>query len=651
MAKKPQTISQYVKDFVEDASINLRPYITQGKLNNEFIQGKQNKKVNQRSLTIEDKVSDPNVYLERKVFNRILPIYLTRYGILTQNMPIPGIKPIGNTAKEIEDSKKANDFILRFITETNFRDKFNTAVRHVDVYGLEWFKTGIDWTDGDQIAEVEIETDSGEKGKLTVKEGKVFAMPVPIHEIFIRGFHIETMEEVDELVHRRAFTTEYIKKRWGFEAKKEDIKETGLPTYPKYSDIGYLTGQEIEHAYIYEYYKKPDALYPEGRYIVVCNDKILWDNKLPFVNAKDGKRKIPFDFVALQTVPHHTVGITVYQQIIPIQETYNAVKNRYLEYVNHIAIGQMFVWEGSLVNKNSFSTKPGKIVTLKRNTRKPEAILKDKLSMEFINYLKTLEDDMLIAAGLSQMTAYGINKAAVRTDGVADKVSESDENKLVNAIDNLSECLIKMFRKLVYLEQHREDVLHEKLKVAKLDTPALQHSLKGINAEHITIVNREFLMQSDQTIDKKFQQALSIGIYSPQAGIPYASKLELLNSMRANFLQDTLDPMERATHNLVVEENMMMLHSKTVADVMEFHRHDQHIAEHELFRISPEVRRLAQEKPAEYKALIDAMDVHVDKHQKFKADQVDPYQQKAQMQQAKDAVIQASRNQGGPRYK
>lgn len=637
MAKPLRSITTYIRNFVDDSTTHLRPFVAQGKYNNEFIKGRQNKKINNKTLTIEDKQVDPSIYTEKKIFNRILPIYLTRYGILTQNMPIPGMKPVSNSAKEIENSRKVNNFINKFITVSNFKDKYNLAVKHADVYGLEWFKTGIDWSDGDEIAQVDIETGSGEKGHITIKEGKVFILPVPMHEVFINNWHVESMDEVNELVHRRPFPLEYIKKRWGFDAQKEDITEFNLPTYPKYSDIGYLASTDIEYAYIYEYYKKPDAMYPKGRYIIICNEKVLWDDVLPFVNGANGQRKIPFDFVALQTVPHHTVGVTVYQQIIPIQETYNAVKNRYLEYVNHIAIGQMYYWEGSLINKNSFSTKPGKLIGLKRNARQPVAVQKDKLSAEFINYLRTLEDDMLVAAGLSQITAYGASRGNLRTDGVVDKMSESDENKLVNAIDNLSETLIKVFKKVVYLEQDREEVLFEKLKVAKADTKAYQYSLKGIYAENISIVNREFLMQSDQTIDKKMQQAMGLGMFAPNSGMSYISKLEVLNSMRATYLQDTLDPLERATHDLVDEENIKMLHKMEIPTVEKFHNHAQHLVEHNLFRISPAVRKLEEEHPEHYKQLMDALAMHIEQHEKLASEQ-------SQSQQMTQANLQAAKN-------
>ena len=400
-------------------------------------------------------------------------------------------------------------------------------------------------------------------------------------------------------------------------AVKESVDDSKLSSYPRYSNFGLANGGNIDYAYVYEYYKKPDALYPEGRYVITCNDKVLWDDVLPYKNGLDGKRKIPFDFVVLQSIPNKLVGLTVYSQLIPIQETYNAVKNRYLEYVNHIAIGQLYYWEGSLINKNNFTNKPGKLIGLKRNAKPPQPVQKDKLSTEFMNYLKALEDDMLVTAGLSQITAFGSSKSNVRTDGVVDKLSESDENKLVNALDNISSAMISAFKKLLYCEKQREDTILEALELAKKDDYILTFKLECVDAEQLTIVNRDFLMKSDQMFDKKLQQAGQMGLYNPQSSLSYASKLEFLNAMHASYLQDTLDPMERATHDLCLEEQEAALEGKEIPQAEEWHIHQLHLAEHNLFRISPEVRYLKTKDPKKWELLQEALNVHIKQHEQY----------------------------------
>lgn len=613
-----KNIQHYIKTFVDKSSTHLMPYIAQGKYNNEFIRGRQNKRINPRRLTIEDKQYNNSVYTERKIFNRLLPIYLYRYGLFTQNMPIPGMRPIKNTSKEVSDANKTNNFINSFIADSDFKSRYQRAIKRADVYGLEWFKIGIDWTQGEAIAEVEA-TVGETKGKMLIKEGRPFITSVPMHEIFVDSLYVESMDDVNELVHRRAFSLDYIQRRWGVEVTREDVSDTKLPVYPRYSNLGFTNAGEIEYAYVYEYYKKPDAVYPNGRYVIMCNDKVLWDKELPYVNGRGGTRSIPFEFFNMQSVPHHMVGVTVYSQLIPIQETFNAVKNRYLEYMNHVAIGQLYVWEGSLVNKKSFSTKPGKLISLKRNSREPKYVQKDKLSNEFLNYLRTLEDDMLVTAGLSQMAATGQTKSNVRTDGVVDKLSESDENKLINAIDNISQCLVRTFKKLIYIEKQRQEMLFDKLKLVKVDNYTLKYDLADVNPELITIVNREFLMQSDQAVEKKLNQVVGLGMYAPDNYMSYQSKIEMLNSLRATFLVDTLDPVERATHDLIEEENAQLMQGGDTPTAEAFHVHAQHIVEHNLFRISPEVRQLKQDNPERYKALQEAIDLHIKEHEEYES--------------------------------
>ena len=246
MRQNAKDIATYVEMFVDDSMTGLNPYILQGKLNNEYISGNQNKKINPRSLRIEDKKFDPSIYTEKKTFNRLLSIYLTRFGILTDNMPIPGIIPNGYSSKAIEDANNCNTFIPKFMNDCNFKRLYERVIMWTDIYGISWFKTGIDWSAGDEICTIE-NTKIGDKiGTLHLKEGRSFISFCPIHEVFVDSYNIETMDDVNELVHRRVFPVEYIKSRWGFEAEKEEINDSRISMYPRYSNFGMANGGSIE---------------------------------------------------------------------------------------------------------------------------------------------------------------------------------------------------------------------------------------------------------------------------------------------------------------------------------------------------------------------------------------------------------------------
>jgi hypothetical protein len=621
MFKKATSISDYIYQFTQESANKLSPFLATGKLNLDYIQGNQNRRINTRNFVLEDSRKDPAVYTERDVFNRMFPIYLTRYGILSKNMPIPGFKPQDSTAKRQFDAVRGNDFIKNYIIDTEFKKIYNKLITHADVYGLAWLKTGIDWSQGDPIADLEMQNENGDKKEkmiYTLKEGRPFIEVVPMHEVLVDNLYAESMDDINELVHRRVFSCAYILRKWGVEVDPERVDSSLLATAPQYNDLAFKVAEINNYAYVYEYYKKPDAQYPEGRYVLMVGKKIVADRKLPYMNSLK-RRCIPFDMVRLQNIPNYTVGVTVYAQIIPIQRTYNSMKNRYQEYVNHIAIGQLYYWEGSLINPKTFTTKPGKLIGLKRNARRPEPVTKEKLSNEFVPFLRMLEEDMLITAGLSQLTAFGSAKSNVRTDGVVDKIDESDQNKLVNAVENLSSAIIEAFKKVLYCEKDRENILTDILKVAKKDDYIVKYKLENVDAEQLSIVNRDFLVQDDQMVDKKLQQAMNLGLYAPNNELSYMSKMHILEAMQGNYLLDTLDPNEKAQHDLIETEHFEILERDNVPDAEDFHIHDQHILEHNIFRISPEVRLLKDSEPERYKIVMEMLKIHIDQHIEFQA--------------------------------
>ena len=111
------------------------------------------------------------------------------------------------------------------MNDCNFKEIHKKVIKWTDIYAISWIKTGIDWSAGDVIAEIEDTTVGSQKGKLIVKEGRSFIAFCPIHEVFVDSYYVETMDDVNELVHRRVFPIEYIRKRWGFEAQKESIND------------------------------------------------------------------------------------------------------------------------------------------------------------------------------------------------------------------------------------------------------------------------------------------------------------------------------------------------------------------------------------------------------------------------------------------
>ena len=626
---KFSNIVDKVNNLVLKSNSQMRPFLISAYMNVEYIRGNQNIFID-KDLNIKERKASSNTYVERKVFNRMSPIYLARLGLLSSNMPVVGFKQNGTSPGRFIDYTEGNRFLNDFTTDIGFKNNFhNKIVAHADLHGLVWIKSGINWRAGGLIGQYDVtikqEGKEDIKAKQTFYEGRPWIEICPMDEVFVDNFYNGDMEKVTELVHRRLFTLDYIKARWNIDAQEDSVTskniavDYSLSRQLKKQSYSLSHDKDDRFAYVYEYYHKADAEYPNGIYCVVINDKLVTKIlNLPYENGPERKRIIPFDCVRITDLPNYMVGPTVYNQVIPIQDTYNSTKNRVLEYINRLGISQFYAWENSLVNAQSLSNRPGAIFMLRRNAKAPQPVTHDKIGTEFINYLITLENDMLITSGISPITANGQAKSAMRTDGVVDRITESDQNKLEPAVENIGSAYMRLFKKILYIEKMRERLLSEELKLAGVklaDAYMNKYKLESVDVEQLSIVNREFLMKDDLYIQGKFNQALSLGVYNPQSGLTYIQKVSIMEKMHLGSILDTLDPVETVSNQIIREEHEE-IEAGLEPEVEPWHIHEQHIYEHNLYRQSPLLRSWRKFENDKYKLALDKLEKHIQAHQK-----------------------------------
>lgn len=616
MAKRNVNLANHIRDFVEKARIRMQPFIITGELNREYIKGNQWKKIDPKNLTIVEKNYPRDVYTERKVFNRMLSIYLTRNGILSDNKPIPGFEPDNGDPTSVTGAVIGNRYLKEFLKQTDYDAIYKKLIKSGDTFPMVWVKTGIDWSKGDVIQTQDIKVSkngSTETKDFVLREGRPFINVVPLYEIFPDNLKVDSIDQIKELVYRTPMQLDYIEAKFGYEARAEAID--AVYTMNRY-DLNIYSNDDLDYAYVYEYYKAPDSLYPNGRFVTVINDKVVKDGPLPYKNGAYGQRAIPFDLVTFQAVDGYLPGITVYSQLIDQQDTYNAVSNRLLEYINRLGIGKKYAWKGSMIENQTPSNKPGTTTWLTRFGKVPVNEQIDRIGNEVLMYLKTIEENMLITAGLSALSAYGQTKSNIRTDGVADRIADSDSNKLSNALKNISESIIRVMKKVIYLEQQRQEILLKDLELEAEDKYIAKYDFSLINPEELTIVNREFLLRSDQIIEKKMMQATQFGLYSAEAGMSYRSKLEVLDMIQAGYLKDTLDPVERANWAQIQYEHNN-LYKDEMLEVQPYEMHEMHIQEHTLELMSPKMMEMKKTEPDQYEKYAEMLNRHISQHQEI----------------------------------
>lgn len=617
-AKFDRVLFKYIEDFVSQAEKRLLPFWVVGDLNTEFIRGNQHVKIDPTSLSIVKKKYPPNMYKEKKIFNKMFPIYLARQGILTANRPIPGFKPDHNEPESVESSIRGNRFIKEFSKEENISSLYSKMVNYADIGGFVWIKTGIDFSKGDQVftADVEIKdprTDTTTKKNSVFYEGRPFVNVCHYKEVFPGTLKGDGMKDVPALVHRLPLTLKTIKSRWGVDVTAEQV---AMPVIGPLIDHGTQIKKEEDYAYVYEFYENPSAERPEGRYVVAVRNQILVDQGLPYKNAAFGKRRIPFDLYQMQNLPKVIPGVTAYAQIVDIQDTYNSINNRLLEYINQMAIGQMYEYQDSLLNPNQWTNTPGERIILRKHARPPVPVKKERLGNELVSYKETIREDMLVAAGLSPLTAFGQSKSNMRSDGVVDAVAEADQNKLTIALQNASNTMIEVVKKILYLETYRQELLTSVLELKPRDDFVVKYPMDNVDPEELIIINREFLLQSDAVIEKKVAQATNFGLYNPEFPMKYRSKLEFLEAINSGYLQDTLDPIERVNFSRVQREHAR-LRRKEEIHVQERELHELHVDEHVMELLSPELEQLQVTDPDRFRYVAEALRAHIEEHQHY----------------------------------
>jgi hypothetical protein len=143
-----------------------------------------------------------------------------------------------------------------------------------------------------------------------------------------------------------------------------------------------------------------------------------------------------------------------------------------------------------------------------------------------------------------------------------------------------------------------------------------KYDMSAVNPEELIIVNREFLMRSDQIIEKKMMQASNFGIYAPDTGMSYRAKLEVLDMIQAGYLKDTLDPVERANWSQIQYEHTM-LYKEEMLEVQPYEQHEMHIQEHMLELMGTRMIELKKKEPEEYQKYAEMLNMHISQHQEI----------------------------------
>jgi len=667
-----EDLVEFVKGEFDRRRQERRLQELQWRLNRAFIDGNHYLDINTLRL---DLVETPSItwWEQREVFNHIAPIVETRIARLGRMQAKLAVRPAtgemsdmsrAKVAKKLLDSaergklpiSKRQDY-LAWLETTGTVFLKNTwdptagrviGYAHVDAVD-DQPEPAEDRTErpqsddlmaaGQMISEqlgkqsdqqeipVQVEIDAqGARGRtiVAVYEGDVQTDVVSPFEIYPDSILHPDMESVHSIIHARAYPVSVIQETWGREvAPESQIESWGLQrnTVPG-GGLGYGAGgfhlqsvQLKDHALVLEYWERPSAEYPEGRFIVVAGDSCLYSGPLPFMVDEDGEPGLPFVRTVASVRPGWFFGSCVTERLIPIQRRFNAWMNRRAEYLARVAIGQMVAVEGSVTDVTKFEEDagaPGTVHWIRPGFDAPKYIDFPSLPASFEQEGPLLLHQFTMISGVSETTRMSEAPPGVKSGVALDRVIEQDNTRLSHTVENIEGSHVQWGKQVLRL--YKQFAANQRILRTTGDDNSVDimyWDSSDITSDDVVIETSALLSDTPAQRKQLVMDLLGAGFYNdPETGrlsregrAKVAEQLQFGNWEQATDI-DELHMKRAEKENRMMSQGQMPL-PKTVDN------EELHIARHAAYMLTDEFEQLNQESQGALEMMVNQ---HIQDH-------------------------------------
>ena len=614
LTKKQQKelVSDVWKDFKRRQE-ERKPFETQWQLNINFLIGNQYCDINSNNILKE--IDKQFYWEERAVYNHIAPLIETRVAKLANVRPSMTVLPASDDEDDISNAKVCKDILKSVSNKLDFSRLVSQATRWSEICGTAFYK--VVWNDS--AGSIVGLSPMGEN----IYEGDVDVLVCSPFEIYPDSNSCSDLNHCQSLIHARSYDTNVIEQLWGVKVEGQDIDSYALSSV--HNNAITLGGfnkvsKTAKHnqAVVLEKYEMPSKEFPNGRLIVVVEDKLVFCGDLPYKNLKDGERGFPFIRQISVEQPSLFWGGSVIERTIPIQRAYNAVKNRKHEFMNRSTVGVLAVEDGSIDvdNLEEEGMSPGKILVYRQGSSMPTLMGSESIPVSFSEEEEKLLNEFLNVSGISDL--FGTNTTELNNmSGVALQLLIEQENARISASgENISFAIKQVAQQILRL--YKQFVTHQRMsRVVGINgsTNFFYWDRGNISSDDISFDTEN---EYAQTVAQKRSMILDI----LKEGLLHDENGKLSNSMRHKILEmlgfgvweDTLDANTLQIQN-ARKENIDLATKGKQPEVLEIHDHDLHISTHTAFMLGGEWEKLKEKN----KNIEQIMLEHIRKHKQFKA--------------------------------
>ncbi len=583
-----------------------KPLELQWQLNMNFVNGNQYMQI-MPTGDVEE-FGKQYFWQEREVYNHIASVLETRMSKLMRVNTGVTVRPFSNDESDIQSAKLSTALISAVTEQNDMPSLINDVVAWSEVTGSCFFKVTWDKDSGELLGK--------DKQNNPVRVGEAKITVVPPFEIFPDNVCANSLDECQSVIHAKAYSVEEIEDRWGVKTQGEEVNVFTLDNASVAGGLGYnasvgnvISSKVDGYAIVIERYVRPTRDKPLGELAIIAGDKLLYYGDLPYVTDVEGRRGFPFAQTNCIKKVGSFFGTSVVERMIPLQRSYNAVKNRKHEYLNRISMGILAVEDGSvdMDNLEEEGLSPGKVLIYRQGSNIPRFIETGSVPADFTYEEERLLSEFVTVSGVSELSKYSQTYGNMSGKAISLLVNQ-DDTRMSLSTTSLRLCVKRVCRMLLYL--YKQFATQKRLK--RITGENGEPELTYFTGNDLQCEDIVFDTQDDvtETISEKRTMVLELirmgvlteadGTMSPRTKVKVLEMLGIGNWESAKDVDET-------QRKRAMKENLSL--GKERLSACPYDDHDIHIEEH--------IKCLLEDSVLKNGKLYAEMDSHIKEHQMY----------------------------------
>ena len=604
-----QIVNNVLEDF-KNRQAERRSFELQWQLNMNFLMGNQYCQIGP-SGEIEDEDKD-YYWQQREVYNHIAPIIDARLSKLSNMKPSMTVVPASGDERDIKTAKVSKKIVNSIYNKLAVSGMINQANKWSEVCGTSFYKVTWNSAKGSLIGKNDL-------GK-AISSGDVEITVCPPFEIYPESSSCADINDCKSIIHARAYHIEDIKNIWGVEVEGSDVNVFSLDNSNMSDAFGffgenkrYINGTRKDYAVVIEKYEAPTVEFPNGKLTIIAGNKLVYLGDLPYINGNEGERCFPFIKQTSIEQPGLFWGVSIIERLIPIQKSYNTIKNRKHEFMNRLSMGVLTVEDGSIDTENleDEGLSPGKVIVYRQGTNPPSFMSFDKIPVDFSSEEINLLEEFTTVSGVSDLMTNSVTKYANLSGTALQRLIEQDDSRIACTAESLKEAIKTMGKHVLRLYRQFASIPRlSKIVGDNGDIEVFYFNSSDISSDDI-------VFETENEIGETTAQKRAMVFDLINAGLLQDENGKLSNRMRVKALEllgfgvwENAQDINELHLKRAASENLKMIESGETISPLEVDEHDIHITEHTAFLLGGEFEKKAQKNPRLTEIILSHIRMH-----------------------------------------